>query len=100
VLGYYRLIETPIVLTQLQSWIHRKLRYYQIEQLGGASRLYWELKRLGIPVRDLGRLVPTSRGPWRLSAGPQVHSAFSARFFGALGLFQLPRAWRAFASTS
>jgi len=98
-LGYYRLIETPSVLTKLQSWIHRKLRCYRIKQLGRASRLYWELKRLGIPARDLGWLVTTSRGPWRLSRNPQVHSGFSARFFAALGLFQLPPAWRTFAST-
>jgi len=58
-----------------------------------------ELKRLGIPARDLGWLVTTSRGPWRLSRNPQVHSGFSARFFAALGLFQLPPAWRTFAST-
>ena len=98
-LGYYRLIQTPSVLTKLQSWIHRKLRCTLIKRLGRASWLYWELKRLGLPVRDLGWLVTTSRGPWRLSRNPQVHSGFSARFFAALGLFQLPRAWRTFAST-
>jgi hypothetical protein len=98
-LGYYRLIETPSVLTKLQSWIHRKLRCYRIKQLGRASRLYWELKKLGIPSRDLGWLVTTSRGPWRLSRNPEVHRGFSARFFAALGLFQIPPAWRTLAST-
>lgn len=98
-LGYYRLIETPSVLTRLQSWIHRKLRCYRIKQLGRASRLYRELKRLGVCVRDLGWLVTTSRGPWRLSRNPQVHSGLGARYFAALGLFQLPQTWRTFAST-
>jgi hypothetical protein len=98
-LGYYRLIETPSVLAKLQSWIDRKLRCYRIKQLGRASRLYWELKRLGIPPKDLGWLATTSRGPWRLSRNPQIHSGLGERYFAALGLFHLPRAWRTLAST-
>jgi hypothetical protein len=56
-------------------------------------------EKLGIPSRDLGWLVTTSRGPWRLSRNPEVHRGFSARFFAALGLFQIPPAWRTLAST-
>ena len=87
------------MLTKLQSWIHRKLRCYRVEQLGWASRPYWELERLGVCVRDLGWLVTTSRGPWRLSRNPQIHSGLGARYFAALGLFQLPRTWCTYATT-
>ena len=99
-LGYFRLIETPSVLKKLQSWIQRKLRCYRIKQLGRASRLFWELKRLGLPAKELAWLLSTSRGPWRLSRNPQVHQGFGPRYWATLGLFDLPTAWRNFASTT
>jgi len=98
-LGYFRLIETPSVLKKLQSWIQRKLRCYRIKQLGRASRLFWELKRLGLPAKEVAWLLSTSRGPWRLSRNPQVHQGFGPCYWAHLGLLDLPAAWRRFAST-
>ena len=99
-LGYFRLIETPSVLKKLQSWIRRKLRCYRIKQLGRASRLFWKLKRLGIPGKELAWLLSTSRGPWRLSRNPQVHQGFGPGYWANLDLFNLPQAWRKSASAS
>jgi len=99
-LGYFRLIETPSVLKKLQSWIQRKLRCYRIKQLRRASQLFWELKRLGVPVKDLVWLLSTSRGPWRLSRNPQVHQGFGPRYWANLGLFHLPNSWRRLASAT
>ncbi len=99
-LGYFRLIETPSVLVKLQSWIQRKLRCYRIKQLGRASRLFWELKRLGLPAKDLVWLLSTSRGPWRLSRNPQVHQGFGPRYWARLDLFNLPTSWRKLASAT
>jgi len=98
--GYFRLIETPSVLKELQSWIQRKLRCYRIKQLGRASRLFWELKRLGLPAKELVWLLSTSRGPWRLSRNSQVHQGFGPRYWASLGLFNLPASWRSFRSTT
>jgi len=99
-LGYFRLIETPSVLTKLQSWIQRKLRCYRIKQLGRASRLFWELKRRGLPAKELAWFLSTSRGPWRLSRNPQVHQGFGPAYWASLDLFNLPAAWRRFASAA
>jgi len=99
-LGYFRLIETPSVLTKLQSWIQRKLRCYRIKQLGRASRLLWELKRRGLPAKELAWFLSTSRGPWRLSRNPQVHQGFGPAYWASLDLFNLPAAWRRFASAA
>lgn len=99
-LGYFRLIETPSVLKKLQSWIQRKLRCYRIKQLRRATKLFWELKRLGVPAKDLVWLLSTSRGPWRLSRNPQVHQGFGPRYWASLGLFNLPTSWRSFASAT
>jgi len=97
-LGYFCLIETPSVLKMLQIWIQRKLGCYRIKQLRHASGLYWELKRLGVPVKDLVWLLSTSRGPWRLSRNNQVHQGFDPSYWAKLGLFQLPASWRQLAS--
>ena len=99
-LGYFRLIETPSVLKKLQSWIQRKLRCYRIKQLRRASQLFWELKRLGVPAKDLAWLLSTSRGPWRLSRNPQVHQGFGPRYWANLGLFNLHASWRRLASAT
>ena len=98
--GYFRLIETPSVLKKLQSWIQRKLRCYRIKQLARASRLFFELKRLGLPAVELVWLLSTSRGPWRLSRNSQVHQGFGPRYWARLGLFNLPTSWRSFRSTT
>jgi len=99
-LGYFRLIETPSVLRKLQSWIQRKLRCYRIKQLRRPSKLFWELKRLGVPVDELVWLLSTSRGPWRLSRHSQVHQGFGPTYWSALGLFNLPSSWRRFATAT
>ncbi len=99
-LGYFGLIETPSVLKKLQSWIQRKLRCYRIKQLGRASRLFWALKRLGLPAQDLVWLLSTSRGPWRLSRNLQIHQGFGPRYWARLGLFHLPTSWRRLASAT
>ena len=99
-LGYFRLIETPSVLKKLQSWIQRKLRCYRIKQLRRASKLFWELKRLGVPTDDLAWLLSTSRGPWRLSRNSQVHQGFGPTYWSALDLFNLHTSWRRFATAT
>jgi len=99
-LGYFRLIESPSVLKKLQSWIQRKLRCYRIKPLRRANQLFWELKRLGVPAKDLAWLLSTSRGPWRLSRNPQVHQGFGPRYWANLGLFNLPVSWRRLASAT
>lgn len=97
-LGYFRLIETPSALKRLQSWIQRKLRCYRIKQLRRPAKLFWELKRLGVPTDDLAWLLSTSRGPWRLSRNRQVHQGFGPAYWSALNLFNLPTSWRQFHS--
>jgi len=69
--------------------------------VGVLTRIFdWELKRLGVPAKDLVWLLSTSRGPWRLSRNLQVHQGFDPRYWANLGLFNLPTSWRSFASAT
>jgi RNA-directed DNA polymerase len=99
-LAYYRLAETPSVLRRLDAWLRRKLRCYIIKQKGRNSRLYALLRSLGGKPADIGWIATSSRGPWRMSRNPQVHTGLSARYFEERGLFCLHRQWLMLAKTT
>jgi group II intron reverse transcriptase/maturase len=99
-LSYYRLAETPSVLRGLDAWLRRKLRCYVIKQKGRNSRFYGLLKSLGVRAADIGWIATSSRGPWRMSRNPQVHTGLSARYFEERGLFSLHRQWSMLVKTT
>jgi group II intron reverse transcriptase/maturase len=89
-LGYYRIIETPTVLRDLDSWIRRRLRCYVMKQwIRQCHTRYQGLRALG--VSDWGaRPVAASRhGPWVLSNMKPVKVAMPNRFFAERGLLSL-----------
>jgi RNA-directed DNA polymerase len=89
-LGYYRIIETPTVLRDLDSWIRRRLRCYVMKQwIKQCHTRYQGLRALG--VSDWGaRPVAASRhGPWVLSNMKPVKVAMPNRFFAERGLLSL-----------
>ena len=88
-LGYFGRCETPSVLRDLNSWLHRRLRAVVWQQWKTSGRRFWELRRLGVS-RDLAaKTVGSCHGPWRLSKSPALHKALSTQFFQALGLVTL-----------
>jgi RNA-directed DNA polymerase len=89
-LGYYRIIETPSVLRDLDSWIRRRLRCYVMKQwIKQCHTRYQGLRALG--VSDWGaRPVAASRhGPWVMSNMKPVKVAMPNRFFAERGLLSL-----------
>ncbi len=88
-LGYFGRCDTPSVLRDLNSWLHRRLRAVVWKQWKTSRRRFSELRCPGVS-RDLAaQTVGSCHGPWRLSKSPALHKALSTQFFQTLGLATL-----------
>jgi RNA-directed DNA polymerase len=90
-IGYFRLVETPRILEDLDGWIRRRLRCFVVKQwINNCHTRYKNLIRMGVND-DQARMVAASRkGPWALSNMKPLKIALSNRFFagkGFIGLF-------------
>jgi group II intron reverse transcriptase/maturase len=89
-IGYFRLVETPSVLEELDGWIRRRLRCFVAKQwINNCHTRYKNLIRLGVKD-DQARMVAASRkGPWALSNMKPLKIALSNRFFAGKGFLGL-----------
>jgi RNA-directed DNA polymerase len=86
--GYYGHCQTPSVLRDLDSWIHRRLRAVAWKQWKRGSTRYAELRARNVG-RDLAAQTAGSHhGPWRIARSPALSYALPSRFFDDL---RLPR---------
>jgi len=84
--GYFRPCQTPSVLRDFDSWIHRRLRCYAWKQWKTGKRRFAELRRLGIG-KDLAAQTAGSRKRfWHISRSPALNMALSRAYLMELGL--------------
>jgi RNA-directed DNA polymerase len=87
--GYFGYCETPSVLTDLDSWLHRRLRCVAWKQWKRGPRRFAALRHHGVG-RDLAAQTAGSpHGPWHLSRSPALSFALPGAFFDSLGLPRL-----------
>jgi RNA-directed DNA polymerase len=87
--GYFAFCETPTVLRDLDSWLHRRLRCVVWKQWKRGRRRFAELRRLGVG-RDLAAQTAGSpHGPWHISRSPALSYALPGAYFVSLGLPRL-----------
>ena len=84
--SYFGFCQTPSVLGDLNSWIHRRLRSFQWKQWKRGRRRYAELRRLGVSKDLAAKTAGSSHGPWRLSRSPALSHALPNAFWSKLGL--------------
>ena len=97
-IGYFRLVETPSVLEDLDGWIRRRLRCCVVKQwIKNCHTRYKNLIRL--VVNDVqARMVAASRkGPWALPNRKPLKTALSNRFFAGRGFSGLLHQYQALA---
>jgi len=90
-LGYYGHIETPTVLRDLDSWIRRRLRCYQLRQWGKGKGTYKALKSLGASHEDAWMTCWSSKGLWRVSQSRTVHQYLNNKLLQQMGYVPLYR---------
>ena len=85
--AYFGLAEVLSPLRDIDKWIRRRLRCYQLKQWGRAG--YRNLRRRGVSVRDAWNTSKSAHGPWRISQTPALTLALPRRTFLALWLPEL-----------
>lgn len=90
-LGYYGHIETPTVLRDLDSWIRRRLRCYQLHQWGKGKGTYKALKSLGASHEDAWMTCGSSKGLWRVSQSRTAHQYLNNKLLQQMGYVPLYR---------
>lgn len=84
--GYFGLCQTPSVLRNFDSWVHRRLRSYVWKQWKTGQRRFAELRRLGIGKELAAQTAGSRKRYWHLSRSPALHMALSRAFLTELGL--------------
>jgi len=84
--GYFAYCETPSVLKDLDSWVHRRLRAFVWKQWRRGKTRFAELRKRNVS-RDLAAQTAGScHGPWRISKSPALHYAFPTAYFTSIGI--------------
>jgi RNA-directed DNA polymerase len=87
--AYFRLAETPSVLTALDGWIRRRLRALIIKQCKYGRKLFGVLRARGVPPRLAAKAAAHCRRWWATAAHRALNIALPAQYFDALGVPRL-----------
>lgn len=68
--GYFGFCQTPSVLTDLDSWIHRRLRCAVWKQWKRGRKRFAELRARDVGKNLAAQTAGSPHGPWRLSRSP------------------------------
>lgn len=87
--GYFGACETPGVMRELDSWVHRRLRAFLWKQWRRGRTRFAELRKRNVS-RDLAaKTAGSHHGPWRISRSPALNIAFPTDFFLSSGIPRL-----------
>jgi RNA-directed DNA polymerase len=84
--GYFGFCQTPVVLSNLDAWIRRRLRMYIWRQWQNGPNRFKELRRRGVPKFGAAVAAGSPTGFWRMSRHPAVHQALRISYFDSIGL--------------
>ena len=99
-LGYYRIIETPTVLRDLDSWMRRRLRCLVMKRwINNCHTRYKGLRALDVSDWNARPVAASRKGPWAMSNMKPVKVAMPNRFFAERGLLSLLNHYGSLAKT-
>ena len=88
-MGYFRLIETPSILRNMEGWVRRRLRLCLWLQWKRVRTRIRELRALGLNEKAVMEIANTRKGAWRTAKTPQLHQALGKSYWLAQGLKSL-----------
>ncbi len=87
--GYFKLADTPGVFTELEQWIHRRLRAIQLKHWKRGTTVYRELRKRGVS-RPVSAMAGRFAGNWwRVAGHAALHLALPTSYFDQLGVPRL-----------
>ncbi len=84
--GYFGFCQTPSVLRDLDSWVHRRLRSYAWKQWKTGKRRFQELRQLGVGKDLAAQTAGSRKGVWHNSRSPALNFALPGRVLAELGV--------------
>jgi hypothetical protein len=86
---YFRLAETPRVLSGLDEWIRHRLRLAQLKQWKRGSTVYRELRARGAPERVSRAAAAHASRWWRTAGHGALHTALPTSYYDRRGVPRL-----------
>ncbi|MGK2953858.1 MAG: reverse transcriptase domain-containing protein [Thiobacillus sp.] len=83
--AYFRLVQTPKVMRELDEWLRHRLRAVQLKQWRRGTTVFRELRRLGASVDLAARIAGNARSWWRNSA-MGLNRVLPISYFDRLGV--------------
>ena len=84
--AYFGFCQTPSVLTELDSWIRRRLRSVAWKQWKRGKRRFAELRARKVGKDLAAQTAGSPHGPWRIARSPALSFALPNAYFQSLGL--------------
>jgi len=85
---YFQLADTPRTFVDYDKWIRHRLRALQLKQWKRGSKIYAEMRRLGLSEKVAAQAAAVNRR-WWARAAKSVHAGLTARYFDRLGVPRL-----------
>lgn len=86
---YFRLAETPRVLSDLDEWIRHRLRLVQLKQWKRGTTVYRELRARGVPEPAARMTAAHATRWWRTAGHSGIQIALSTSYFDGMGVPRL-----------
>lgn len=93
--GYFGFCQTPIVLSNLDAWIRRRLRMYLWRQWKNGPNRFKELRQRGVPKFNAAVAAGSPTGFWRMSGHPAIQQALRNHYFDSIGLPRVAASYNA-----
>lgn len=84
--AYFRLAQAKGIMSDLDAWLHRKLRCLKLKQCKRAVGIARFLMERGIDRDGAWKLGGSAKGWWRIALSPQAHRAMGRKWFEEIGL--------------
>ena len=84
--GYFGHCQTPSVLRNFDSWIHRRLRSYAWKQWKTGKRRFKELRKLGVGKDLAAQTAGSRKGGWHNSRSPALNMSLTRAVLLNLGV--------------
>jgi group II intron reverse transcriptase/maturase len=85
---YFKLADTPRVLSDLDEWVRHRLRQLQLKQWKRGTTIYRELTRRGT-AEDVARMVAGNSRRWWRNSAMMLNVALPNTYFDAAGVPRL-----------
>ncbi len=83
---YFRLTETPRVLSGLDEWIRRRLRLVQLKQWKRGTTVFRELRARNVPEHVAAMAALFARNWWKVAGHKALHMALPTSYYDRMGI--------------